>query len=232
MNQTLHILPLRLVPYSDRSSILSAYTRELGSAAFAVPAKQRALFMPLTPLEAEASVKPGRDVHTLRNPRALLPLHTIMMSPVRTSVTMFLTEVLQNILRQSEAEALTFDFLVESVAKLNDEQVSPANFPLTFLVQLAKILGIAPDVSEYGPGKIFDMVDACFRTSMPLHGRALSVAESTAAERLCRITWGNMSRFVFTRGERASALDRVLEYYTLHYANLSDLKSLTVLRAL
>lgn len=239
MNQTLHILPLRLVPHTDRTSILSAYSRQLGSLTFAVPAgagvgatRRRALLMPLNPLEVEATIRPGKEVHTFRNPRALMPLHGVLTSPVRTSVAMFMAEVLQIILRQSEGDALLYDYITDAMARLNDERTHVANFPLAFLTGLASVLGIAPDAGNYRKGRIFDMLDACFRTGMPLHGKALSVAESEVAAKVMRLSWRNMSCYRFTRAERAETLDRMLEYYTLHYANLTNLHSPEIFRAL
>lgn len=232
MNQTLHLMPLRLTPYSDTKAILSAYSRESGTMAFAVPMKRRGMFHPLAVLEVEASVKPGRDVHTFKEARPLLVLHTVMMDPVRSALTMFLAEALQVILRQSEGDALVFDFVADAMARLNDERTPVGNFHLAFLIRLAAILGIAPDCGEYRPGRVFDMVDACFRASAPLHGQALDPLESTAAYRLSRITWENMGRYRFTRPQRAAALRRILEYYSLHYANLMALKSPSVLEAL
>lgn len=239
MNRTLHIFPLRVTPYSDRTCILSAYSRELGAISFAVPAgsgagaaRRRALLMPMNLLEVEAQIRPGREVHTLREPRALMPLHGVMASPARSAVAMFLAEALGVILRQGEGDPRVFDFIAGAMERLNSPGVPAANFHLAFLVGLATVLGIAPDAGDFRPGRLFDMVDACFRQSAALHGRTLSPEESMAAERLCRLTWENMGRYRFSREQRARALDRVLEYYTLHYANLSSLKSPGILRML
>lgn len=225
-------MPLRVTPYSDNRAILSAYSREAGAVAFAVPMKRRGLFHPLAVLEVEASVTPGREVHTLREARPLLVLHTVMADPVRSALTMFLAETLQVILRQGEGDAGVFDFIADAMARLNDERTPTGNFHLTFLVRLASILGIAPDCGDYRPGRVFDMIDARFRESAPLHGKALDPAESAAAERLSRISWENMGRYRFTRAQRAAALRGILEYYTLHYANLTALRSPDVLEAL
>lgn len=143
---------------------------------------------------------------------------------------MFLAEVLQSVLRQGEADALIFDFIVDALARLNDSAVSTSNFHITFLIGLATLLGIAPDPDDYRPGRLFDMLDGRFRTSSALHGHTLSARESAAAARLLRMNWNNMARFRMSASERASALERVLEYYTLHHANLSALKSPAILR--
>lgn len=239
MNKTLRILPLRVTPYSDRTSLLSAFSRELGTISFAVPAgsgagaaRRRALLSVLTPLEVEASIRPGREVHTFKEPRALMALHLVHTDPIRAALAMFLAEVLQPILRQNEGDPLIFDFISDAMGLLNDASVPPANFHIAFLVGLAGLLGIAPDSGDFHNGRIFDMIDARFRSSTPLHGRALSPDESAAAERLMRMTWKNMGRYRYTGEQRARALNRVLEYYTLHHANLSSLKSPDILHSL
>ncbi len=239
MNRTLHILPLRLTPHSDKTSLLSAFSRELGTISFAVPAgsgrgatRRRALLSILTPLEVEASIRPGREVHTFKEPRALMPLHLVQIDPVRAALAMFLAEALLPILRQNEGDPLVFDYIVDAMRRLNDEATPPANFHIAFLVGLASLLGIAPDAGNFRHGRVFDMIDACFRSSAPLHGRALSPQESLAAERLMRMTWHNMGRYRYSASQRAAALGRVLEYFTLHHANLSSLKSPAVLHTL
>lgn len=239
MNKTLRIIPLRLTPHTDRTAILQAYSREAGAVSFAVPAgsgpaaaRRRALLQPLTPLEVEASIRPGRDIHTFREPRALMALHGILTDPSRRAVAMFLAEALQTILRQSEADPLIFDYIIGAIGLLNDAQTPVANFHLTFLTGLATVLGIAPDPTDYRPGMLFDMLDGRFRQSAALHGHTLSAAESAAAARLLRINWENMGRYRMTGAERAAVLDRILEYYTLHYANLTAMKSPAVLHSL
>lgn len=239
MNKTLRIIPLRLTPHSDRTSILQAYSRECGAVSFAVTAgnglaasRRRALLQPLTPLEVEATIRPGRDIHSFKEPRALMAPHGILSSPERRAVAMFLTEALQTILRQSEADTTTYDYIAESVGQLNDPRTPAANFHLAFLVGLATVLGIAPDLAGYCPGMLFDMLDGCFRRSAALHGHTLSPAESLAAMRIMRMNRRNMGLYRMTGTERAATLDRILEYYTLHYADLSAMKSPAVLHSL
>lgn len=239
MYRTLNILPLRIVRYSDKTSLLSSFSRELGTISFAIPAgngpsaaRRRALLSILTPLEVEASIRPGRDVHSFKEARALLALHLVQTDPVRASLAMFIAEALLPILRQNEGDSLIFDYIVNAMARLNDKSVATANFHIAFLVGLASLLGIAPDSGDFRRGKVFDMVDARFRAAAPLHGRSLSPEESAAAERLMRMTWNNMARFRFSPGQRNEVLNRILEYYTIHHANLSTLKSPEILHSL
>lgn len=240
MSQVLHILPLRMTPHSDRTAILNAYSRELGRVAFAVnsgsgagAARRRALLMALNPVECVAGQRgAGRELLTMREPRAMMPLHVVMGSPERGAVALFMAEVLERVLRQSEADPLLFDFLFDAVGRLNDPAVAPANFHLCFLMRLAVMLGIAPDGGSYRRGMVFDLQDGVFRLSAPLRGRWLSAADSERAAMMLRMNWGNMSGFRFDHGARNRCLDVILDYYSIHLADMSSLKSPQVLKML
>lgn len=240
MQKTLKILPLRLISHSDRTSILNAYSREMGRVSFAVAsgsgagaARRRALLMPLNPVEVVASVRGGSELMTFREPRALMPLHIIMSSPVRSAVALFMAEVLERVLRQAESEPLLFDFLIDAISRLNSEETAPANFHLCFMIRLASMLGIAPDCSEYVPGMVFDMTGGIFRASMPVgNSRVLSAADSAVAERFLRMNWDNQAAYRLDRNRRNEVLEFILDYYSLHLADLSALRSPAILHSL
>ncbi len=239
MRKILNIIPLRLTPHSDRTSILQAYSLEMGAVSFAVPAgsgggaaRRRALLQPLTPLEVEAQIYPGRELHTFREPRARIQIHTILTHPERAAMAMFIAEVLQRLLQQADADSSTYYYIERSVDLLNDPQVPVANFALMFMKGLTVCLGIEPDCQEFRPGMLFDMIDGCFRHSAALHGHSLSAADSAVAARLMRMTWQNQRFFRFSSAERREVLDKILEYYSMHYAPLTNLKSPAVLHQL
>jgi DNA repair protein RecO (recombination protein O) len=239
MTRTLSILPLHLTAYSDRMSILAAYSREMGRVSLSVPAgggrearRLRALLMPLTPVECNVDIRPGREIHRMSAPRALQVLHTVLTDPLRSAMAMFLAEVLNATLRQSEGEPTLFDFITDAVRRLNSPTTSVANFHLAFLWQLARHLGIEPDLSGWAPGRVLDLQDGVCRATPPLHGRFLSPDETLAAARLSAITWENQHLYRFTRQQRAQVLDLMLDYISLHYANLRSLRSLSILQQL
>lgn len=209
----------------------------MGRVAFAVAsgsgagsARRRALFMPLNPVECVADVRPGRELLTLREPRALHPLHGIMTSPVRSAVVMFIAELLERLLRQSESDPALFDFIRASVELLNEPATSPANFHLYFMVRLAERLGILPDLDGYRPGMLLDLREGLFRSSMPLHGHALSAADSATAARLLRISAQNQHLYRFNRLQRGEIVDVMLDFFSLHIADLSGMNSPAILK--
>lgn len=193
----------------------------------------RALLMPLSVIECEADIRPGRDIHTMSNVRAIDALHGLRSDPVKGSVAMFLAEVLAGVLREGPADRGVWHFIAGSIRTL--DRMDPrrvANFHLCFLYGLGQCLGVAPDATDYAPGRVFDMRDGCFRSSAPLHADFLSPMESRAVWAVSRLTYANMHGWRMSRQQRQAVLDIILDYYAMHYAPMSGLKSLDVLRML
>lgn len=240
MKRTLNIIILRTIRHSERHDILTAYSREAGRLAFAIPAgngreasRRRALLMPLGLIECVADIRPGREVHLMKDPRALRPLHALRMHPVKSAIAMFLSELLTAIVREGPADKPLFDYIARNIVALDMmEGTGIANFHLCFLIGLTGILGIAPNTTDYFEGMVFDMLDGSFRTTAPLHSHHLSPERSTTVVALTRMNISNLHLFKLNRAQRNEMLDLILQYLSLHSAPLNSLHSLTVLRDL
>ena len=236
----MQFIALRMVRHNDRHSILSAYSAECGRVAFAISAgggreavRRRALFMPLSIVECVADVKPGREVSLMHEPRALAPLIGLRSNPIKSSIAMFLAEVLGVVLRDGPPDDILYKYVSSSIEILDALPVDrTANFHICFLWGLGRFIGIEPDTAGYSSGMIFDMQDGRFRMSAPLHPNYLDSARSAAVAAVSRMTYVNMHRFRMSRAERNEILDGILRYYSLHYAGLQSMRSLEVLREL
>ena len=239
MYRQLHCIALRTVKYNEKHSILSAYSLEMGRVSFLVPAgagreavRRRALLMPLAAFECVADIRPGREIYTMREPQATNVCHGIHSHPVKGAVSLFLAEVLTVVLRENQEDVSLFAFLQYAIGQLDTAGDSVANFHICFLYRLGRFIGIEPDVSSYREGRVFDMLDGVFRATPPLHSNYLKQEAATAVAALSRMTFDNMHRFRFSRSQRQELLDGILRYYSIHYATLSSLKSIDVLRSL
>ena len=239
MYESLHCIALRTIKYDDRRSIVTAWSAERGRVGFLVPAgasrearRRRALMMPMSLFEGEADVRPGRDLLSLRDLRPSRVLSSLSFNPAKAVVAMFLAEVLEKALRDTPPEPLLTDFIFSSVEALDsvDRPVGVANFPLVFLFRLGRFLGIEPDTGSWSPGKVFDLTGGRFRSSAPTQGRWIGADEARVVWLLGRLDYDKASRLGLPRALRRQALDTILEYYTIHYTNLSDLKSLPVVK--
>lgn len=239
MLRSLHCVALRTIKYNEKHSILSAYSLEMGRVSFLLPAgsgreaaRRRALMMPLGTFECVADIRHGQDIYIMKEPKADIISHGIHSNPIKSALALFIAELLSVVLREYQEDKALFLFLRQSIERLNDATEGVANFHLCFLYRLGCFVGIEPDVSTYQEGRIFDMVDGIFRVSAPLHSQYLGQQEAAVVALLSRMTFDNMHRFRLSRENRNQMLDVILEYYTIHYASLSSLKSIDVLRAL
>lgn len=240
MFQTLTCIALRTVRHSDRHSILSAYSRQRGRISLLVPAgngreasRRRALLMPGSRFscvvdirENSDSIPPMRDVA----PRGYSP--SAVGDPVKGAVTLFLVDFLNTLMRDAMPDEAMFDFIDGMLERYATMHRGTPNFHLLFLTRLARFAGIEPDISTYRPGRLLDLMDGVFRETAPLHGRFLDREETAAAVKLMRMNLRNLHRFTLSAADRNVILDRLLQYYSLHFASLQSIKSLDILRQL
>lgn len=234
----LHGVALRTIRYNERHDIVWLYTREAGRVSVLVSAGKghrssaiRAALQPLSVVEVVA--RKGGGILRATDVRPSAVLHSLQCDPTKIVLSIFIAEFLSVTLPEGEADARLFGFVEDVVDCLEDHRHSVANYHIAFLFGLASPLGIAPDISTYMPGRIFDMSDASFRDSVPLHTPDwLPADQSEMLVILSRISLRNCHRFAFSREQRSFVLDKLLRYYTLHYRSLSTLRSLAVLRSL
>lgn len=241
MYLTLDCIALRTVRYNDKHSILSAYSRQRGRLSLLISAgagreatRRRAMIMPGSRFSCVADIRdiPGK-IPAIRDVRSRGHSPGSVADPVKSAVTLFIVDFLNTIMRDAQPDELLFDFvdgMLDCYATLTGP--GQANFHLLFLIRLMHFLGIEPDLSTYHDGYVFDMDDAVFRSSPPLHGRFLEPTDSRTAARLLRINLRNMSRYRFSATDRNQILGQLINYYTIHFASLRSMKSLDVLRAL
>lgn len=235
----LDCIALRTTRLSDSKSLLSAWSRQHGRLTLAIPAgktpearRRRALTAPLCTFEGECNIKPGKDIHSMRDFRATPATLAVCATPLKQITALFLGEVLDLLLRRSEPDAPLSDFLFDAIGNLVEitDQNSLAAFHIIFLYKLTIPLGISPRLEDYHTGAVFDLRDAVFRPSAPLHHDYISGKECTMLMAVSRATFNTAKNLPLTPASRKRALDLILDYYAIHLAPLSALHSLEILR--
>ena len=240
MYETLHCIALRTIKYNDSRSILSAWSAERGYVSFAMPAgkgreagRRRALTMPLAAFEGVCDVRPDREVMFIRDMKPMTVGMAMISDPAKLAMALFLAEVFEKILRNTQHDEIISLTVFDTVSALN--AAGPrgvANFALWTLYRLTVPLGIEPDMSDWSPRALFDIEGAGWRMSMPVSGAAFGGEEARAVRLLSRLTRDNIERMRLTRDTRRALLDGLLRYYDLHYCKLTPLHSLDVVSEL
>jgi len=230
---------LHVTPYNDNNSIVHVYTELFGRTSYLV-ARQRkrkmmvsyALFMPLSVIEMEVEHLQTRDIQRVKETKICYPLSSIPSHPVKNAIVLFLAEVLYRLIRTKEADPKLFDYLSSSIRYLEILEQGIANFHLVFLIHLARYMGIFPNAASYAPGFFFDLLNGIFTPQIPGHPHFLNKEESVIFFRLLRMNYENFGFHSFSRKERTTIINHILEYYRLHFTDFPEIKSLAVMQSL
>lgn len=239
MYEKLNGIVLHVLRYSDKNSIAHILTDLHGRMAFLIPqgstksARMRnAIFMPLSLIEFEGKIIPGKSLHSFRDAQSRFPLARIYSDPVKNAIAMFISELLSRSLQESEENRALFQFLDTSIRLLDDMDDGVGNFHIWFLYNLGVFLGIQPDTETYRPGYWFDMMNGVFTPSRPASPHVLPPSEARVMALLSRMTFSNLHRFRFNRHQRNDILETALTYYRLHNSTLGAMRSPEILKQL
>jgi DNA repair protein RecO (recombination protein O) len=228
---------LSILRYSDRYAITHVYTADFGATSYLLPmtsnkkAKiKNSLFFPFSLLRMEVEHLPKRDIQKLKEVERLIPLYEICTDMSKLSLAFFLSEFLYRVLRESDNNEVTFQYIKNSVETLEAANSSIANFHIAFMIGLTRFLGIYPNWENTNRDKYFDMLNGEFRQNIPSNTHYLKQDESRYVKYLNRINYSNMHKFKLSRDNRNIIVNYILDYYRLHLYDFPKLKSLEVLR--
>jgi len=150
---------------------------------------------------------------------------------MKSSVALFLTEILEKSIVENYQNEVLFDFLENSI-KLLDAATEVANFHIWFLIRLSKHFGFypsSPAKTHGGSNLFFNLEDGSFLSSRPI---LESYAEPPIAMHIIHFLGMNfdaMSTYKLKTEERAELLRTMVSYFKIHVPNLNHIASLDVL---
>ena len=240
--ETVRAVALRTVRHNDRSSILTAWSETRGRLALVLPAgngkesrRHRALTMPMGLFEGVVAFRGDEELHRVRDLRGWGPggvRPDVGGNPVRSAVALFVAEVLTVATREGGADPALWQLVVETAVGIaTAEGHTLANLSPAFMVRLAGVLGIAPDLADRRPGFGFDMTEGVFRPSAPLRGEWLPPEQTAVLHTFARASEGyahtGLARL--SGRVRTEMLRGAMRYYTLHHYPMERLRSLDIL---
>ncbi len=222
--------------FRDNATLLTLYTKEMGRGSFLLygagskkGGKGFSLLQPLSLLQIEYDLRNGRELSVIKEMKPLYPLYDVLFDPYKSSILFFLAEVLYHALKTNERDDYLFQFLYESILRLEGMKRGVANFHIAFLVRLTNFLGFGPNVYDWTDAHYFDFRQAEYTVQRPSHAQYVGQGEARFLRTLCRINYRNLTCFRFSQSERKELLNRIVEYYNIHLQGFGDLKTLAVL---
>jgi DNA repair protein RecO (recombination protein O) len=213
---------LSYMKYGDNSIIARIFTEDYGYGSYIVNSirsqkskKSIGYFQPFTILDLVLYIKDTRDLQRISEFKSHHPLHQIYQNLTKSTITLFLTEMLSKLLQSEQAPNETlYEFVEDAVITFDKLEIGVQDFHIQFLLKIGPFLGFGIDDFE----TLFTSIDKLVPTSEDDH----------LMEKLINEPFGFQTGF--TRPARNQVLDAILNYYR-HHAHIAKPKSLDVLRS-
>ena len=226
-----------VIRYGDSSAIVKIYTEQFGLKSYLVKGLytrkskiRSALFNHMSMLDMVADHRENRSLHFIKEASLCKQMPVIHDDMSRSSVLMFINELLFKCIKEEEPNPGIFHFIDKSVDLLNNPEIYLPAFHLLFMLRLTSFLGFAPRFSKVAEGRFFDMEEGLFMDSEPLHRYYISGAAASMLEKLQLTDFISLGEIQFPREVRNDLLSRLIEYYRLHIPDMGEMKTVKVLQ--
>jgi DNA repair protein RecO (recombination protein O) len=220
---------LHHVKFGESSIIATLYTEKHGRLACMASGVRSTrtrmpmtFFQPLTLLDVELYYKPNRDIHRLREANCSFHYVSIPFVIGKSTMAIFLADVLLHTLQEQEGNSVLFDFLYHAFQLLDTQDVNYSNFHLRFLLHFTRYLG-------FYPGEISTADDLVRAAELHVFLN-LRQKERSALVEMLKTSMSQADAIKLTRTGRAAILDRILEFYGQHLEGIGRIKSMQILK--
>lgn len=219
--------------FQEKSLIVKCFTLSSGLKSYFVrdafssrKASQKiAYFQPFSILEIEAVHKNKGTLENFKEIKSAVPFQSIHTDIVKSTMVMFLSEMLHYSIQEEEKNEQLFLFLETALTWL-DHHDEISNFHLILLLEITKYLGFYPDVSEID-FPFFEMNEGVF--TLFQNGNVLTEHETNLFKKLLDLKFDNDQK-IFHVLERQILLKILIDYYSLHLEGFKKPKSLEILK--
>ena len=217
INKTRGIV-FRFTRYGETSIIVTIFTEAYGLQTYMVngirskTARNKiALYQPLTLLDLVVYHRENANIERIKEAKCLYPYTSILTDVRKSTIAMFLTELLNKTVKDESHTQELFEFMRASLITLDQQAAGFENFHLIFMLKLSRLLGFgAYHSNEVVAGKVTTEENEKFLNTM------LSMSYTDA-----------LSLSVVQRRE---LLDIIVRFLADHIENFGEMKSVQVLK--
>ncbi|MEC7785304.1 MAG: DNA repair protein RecO [Bacteroidota bacterium] len=233
---TTKAIVISAIKYGEADLIVRCFTEEAGLKSYILrrilkskKGKLRtAMFQPASQLELVAVHKDKGTLESIREAKVIQPYLSLHTDVLKSSVVLFLSEMLRNAIQEEEENRALYAFL-EHAFLWFDLHEQTANFHLLFLLELTKYLGFYPDTSELHHPH-FNLETGIFEPVESFY--SISEENLHTLKQLLGINFDALATVKLNQKRRADFVNMLLAYYELHLHGFKKPKSLAVLTAL
>jgi DNA repair protein RecO (recombination protein O) len=208
----------RFTKYGETSIIVTIFTEYFGIQSYIVngvrskTAKNRiALYQPLTLLNLVVYHRERANLERIKEIQCYHPYISIATDIRKSAIALFITELLNKIVKEESHAETLFEFISMSLITLDEMPVSFENFHLVFMLKLCRYLG-------FGVRNINEV----------LGGRVIDEGGEHALTQLLKADYHDV--LFISNQQRRDLLDLITRFYSEHFEALGEMRSTQVLR--
>ena len=208
----------RFTKFKETSIIVTIFTEHFGLQSYIVngvrskSAKNKiALYQPLTLLSLVVYHRDNANIERIKEVACLHPYQSLTSDIRKSTLGMFLAEVLNKSVKEESHAGQVFEFVYDSLVCLDLLAEGYENFHLIFLTKLARYLGFG-----------------VYSTNEVLGGMVTDEQTASVLEEILKGEYD--SALNITNVQRRAALELLLKFYARHIEHLGEIKSVQVLR--
>lgn len=232
-------IALKTTDYAETSVIAQVLTEQFGLQSYLIQGAKKPkakirqnMLQPLHLLDMVVYHRAGNGVQRIAELRHQPIFQSIPYDIAKSSIAIFLNELIYKSVRQSGSDEALFAFLFNAIEVLDQLQDGLAYFHLSFLLRLTRFLGFYPDVTLAQSAPYFDLKNGCYVTGLPVHTSVLRSPYTVWWTVLLTAHFDDLAQLSIPATDRALLLDKVVEYYQLHIDGLGQIKSYAILKEL
>jgi DNA repair protein RecO (recombination protein O) len=222
--------------YSESSVIVQIFTEKFGLQSYIINGvkKPRAKIrqnslQPLHLVEMIVYHKPAGNIQRISELRQIPVFQSIPYHLIKSSLVLFLNEVLYKAIREQSSDEILFEYMYHSIELLDRMTEGIANFHLYFLLRLTRFLGFYPDQTNSSSFEFFDLQSGAYNKHQPSHSFILQGSHTILWSALLNSSFENLSKIEINASQRKFLLEKLLDYYRLHIDNFGEIRSHKIL---
>lgn len=213
---------LSYIKYKETSIIAKVFTETFGIQSYIVngvrskSAKTKiALFQPLTLLDLVVYHNKKREINRISEIKCSFTFHSIPFNIKKATITLFITELLGQTLKEEGEHEQLFDFVSDSIMTLDLLEEKYENFHIRFMLYLSHHLGIKPESAQmilHDTG----------------HAKSYNPEFTNVLDQLLKTNYNQPIQM--NKSLRHELLTVLIHYYQMHYDSIKEFKSVQVLK--
>lgn len=227
---------LHTTKYSETSLIVKIISPDLGLKSYMVSgvrskkSKFKAnLFQHMALVDMVVSNNDKNGLQRISEITVLYPYTDIPYNIIKSSIVLFLNEVVYKAIKEQHADENMFEFMKNSLQLLDLSFDKCANFHIFFMVELSRYLGFFPEGRYKSSATLFDLQEGRFTERLPVHSHYLDNSMSLLISKFIEADYSTIQQIHLDKHQRKQLLMALITYYQLHISSFGEIKSLDVL---